>query len=212
MNITIPFLEQIRSLRIGTSQPTQQDLTALADRSGGGWIAEGLNGIIAAILAGYHTQHNQNDTHATITATGSVSERSRTTAMGVWIPVSFLATNFGAQTGTWTVTAAQQVAFAYMLVGTTMFLSWHLSITTTSGTPTYLSLVLPGNALATRVQFGTFAYNDNGTKSTGVCRASPVSGNANQIQLFKDLTLTTTWGASANLTVAGSLACDVTGV
>jgi hypothetical protein len=70
--------------------------------------------IASVVSAGYHIQHNTNDTHKTITATGPISERKRTVPIGAWTDIAFLATNYTATGTTWVVTAAEQVTLKYM--------------------------------------------------------------------------------------------------
>lgn len=179
------------------------------------WAKKSLKSIVAAITKGYGTQHNSNDTHSTITATGSVSERNRLTAMGVWQNVMFAATLFSSSPlGSWRVAAANQQELSYMLVGTTMTVSFYLEssqIITTA--PTYLTLTVPANAIATRQQSGTFSYDDNGTRGTGIAIVVPTNtASAVQIRLMKDMRGATTWTVSSACSLRGQFAFEVSGV
>jgi hypothetical protein len=196
MNVGLPFLEQIQ----------QGPVNQL-----GGWVAKSLNQLIAAITRGYHTQHNENDTHKTITATGSISERARTTALGEWIAVPYVSTNYTATTGTWIVTASQAVSVWYTLVGKTMTVSFLITGSSlTLATATWLQIKIPAMATSTRQQWGTFAYNDNGTQGTGVCYVIPTTNTV--IRFGKTLTGSSAWTVSATLSLAGSFAFEVSGV
>lgn len=172
-----------------------------------------LQNFAAAIGTGYGKQHNANDTHSTITATGSISERARTVAIGVWIPVPYVSTNFSAPTGsTWTVLANNVFAYAYTLVGTTMLVSWYVDGSILAvGAAAYVILTIPGKAIATRQQFGAFSYDDNGTRGTGVCQAVPTGGGT-QLRLSKDIRSASTWSVSGNLCVAGHMVLEVSGI
>lgn len=169
-----------------------------------------LETITSTIGAGYGKQHNADDTHSTITATGSISERKRTTAMGVWATLSFLATYYTASSSTWTVTAAQQVTLKYMLIGTTLFVTFNIVASSVGGTPASLMLTLPLNARSSAIVYGSCSYNDNGTLGTGVilCNTGTTSP---QLTLRKVLDGSVAWSTSAALTIAGTIAFDVSG-
>lgn len=162
------------------------------------------------IGGGYHMQHNANDTHGTITASGSISERLRTVAMGAWTAVAFAAANFTATGTTWTVTATQQVTLKYMLIGTTLFVTFYINTSTVGAATANLLLTLPLNASATVTAYGTCSYNDNGTKGTGVIKVAPGTTSP-QLTLMTNVAASVNWTNSAALTIAGSIAFEVTG-
>lgn len=170
-----------------------------------------LDGMISIISAGYHTQHTTDDTHATITATGSVSERKRTVAMGAWTAISFLASNFTATGTTWTVTQAEQITLKYMLIGTTLFVTFYINASTVGGATANLFMTLSGlNAGSTVTAYGTCSYNDNGTYGTGVILCPPGTTSP-QLKLMKNIGGSVNWANSAALTIAGQIAVEVTG-
>lgn len=191
MNLGLSYLAQIRD---GFTRKTFQDL-------------------IAAVGSGYHTQHNTNDTHKTITATGSITERSRAVAMGGWQDQPYSATNFTVPTGSqWTVQPNNFLVFAYSLVGDTMMIAWEISGSelTVAATP-QLKIAIPGHASVVRKGTGTFAYNDNGTTGTGVVQVNPDLA-VDTLVLMKDLSAATNWTLSGNLSVMGQLAVNVSGI
>ena len=130
MNLGLSYLSQIKD---GSSDAL-------------GFVRQTIQQLITNIGQGYHKQHNANDTHGTITATGSISERGRTAAMGVWTSLMFLASYYTASASTWTVTASQQVTLKYMLIGTTLFVTFYINTSTLGGTPASLFITLPLNA------------------------------------------------------------------
>jgi hypothetical protein len=177
----------------------------------GGWTALTFQQLVAAIQAGYGKQHNVDDTHSTITATGSLTERSRTTALGEWVDITYSAAAFTSLTGTWTVRSTTIAAWSYTLIGQTLTVTWEIRASQVSGTtPTTLRMALPTGAILNRAAFGTFAYDDNGTRGTGVVAAVPGSGN--RLLLLKDLSAVGTFSVSSNLSVAGQFTCEVTGL
>ncbi len=188
-------------------------LPAPFDQIDDGNTKESLRKIVAALAAGYHVQHNPDDTHGTITSTGSVSERSRAIPQGVWIPVTYLAANFTAAGATWTVTGAEVVVFKYMLLGLTMFVSWYLETTTLSAAVATLTLRIPVTVIPNVQGFNACAYDDNGTRGIGTAQARrPASGsNGIFIDLSKDIRGSANWTNSAALTVAGQIQIEFTG-
>lgn len=167
----------------------------------GGFLVDELETAYSLITGGYNTQHNSDDTHGTITASGPVSERGRATAMGDWIAIPFNAANFGAGgTMTWTVTSANQVTFAYTLVGTTVFFQVKLVNTSTAGAASStLRLTLPIAYASSRQQFGTYHYIDNAVHGIGMWGISAVTNAPVVLELSK-IDFTTNWAISASLT------------
>lgn len=219
MKIGLPFLTQLRGAP--PSDPTRttaQDgtpVTTNADgqrNTTGGWTALTLQQMVAGILAGYHTQHNDDDTHATITATGPISERGRSTALGAWLAAPYVAGNFAASgSAHWTVLPANLFTFAYTLIGTTLLVTWAIDGSALSvATAGHLTIAIPGHVTAARFQLGTFGYDDNGTRGTGVAVVRSTSGGA-VIELYKDIRAAAVWSLSGNLAVFGQMAFDVNG-
>jgi hypothetical protein len=53
------------------------------------YLSQGLELLGASIAAGFYKEHNQDDTHSTIHATGKIYEQGRTTAIGEWKTVPY---------------------------------------------------------------------------------------------------------------------------
>lgn len=68
---------------------------------------------------------------------------------GKWTAVEFDAGAFAADTGSWTVTSADQRVFKYMIVGDTMTVQFYLADTTIAGTPSDLRIRIPAGYVAT---------------------------------------------------------------
>lgn len=136
-------------------------------------------------------------------ATSGYFERSRTTRMGEWIPVSFSAGNFtanGAQT--WTVASGDQITYAYSMVGKTMKLSIYLDTTTVAGTPnTELRVAIPGGFTAARIMGGPTYVVDNGAREIGQWGVS-ASGSVVAFTRFSG----GNWSAAANTTYLRTVA------
>lgn len=175
-----------------------------------GYAKRTLTQLVANIGTGYGKQHNADDTHGTVTLTGTISERKRTVPLGAWASVAFLASNFTATGTTWTVTAAQQVTLKYMLIGTTLFVTFYINTSTVGGATANLFLTLPLNASSTATAYGTCDYNDNGTYGTGVILAA-TGTTSPTLRLMKNLGGSVNWSNSAALTIAGTMAFDVSG-
>lgn len=177
-----------------------------------------IENAIAAITAAYHTQHNADDTHKTITATGSISERKRTTPMGVWIDLPYSGISFGSDTATatWTVPKANVDNFRYMLIGQTMTISWSLSgttIGTTAAQGIYFTLPVGTFIQSGREVSTAFPYNDNGTTGIGMARSiQRPNGGPASIVLFKNATGSVFWTVSPALYVFGQITFEVTGI
>ncbi len=167
-----------------------------------------FDSLLANIGAGYHTQHNTDDTHGTITATGSISEYGRTTPLGDWIEVPFNAGNYTALgTMTWTVTAAQQLRLAYYLVGKTMVLNFYINSSTLGGAAnTHLYLKIPDNYLAALGNaVGTTMVN-NGTDYAG--RAISGAGSERAYIILRTAN-GGNWDTASSASVSGQIAFDI---
>jgi hypothetical protein len=101
----------------------------------------------------------------TVSTSGALFERSRSTAMGEWTSVAYSAGNFTTPGGvmTWTVDSGDQITYAYALVGKTMFLAVYLDTTSITCTcsPT-VSIAIPGGfTAAKKIQSAALMF-DNG--------------------------------------------------
>lgn len=132
------------------------------ERALGGWIALSENEIVASVAAGYHTEHHDNDTHSIIHC-DSIAERSRTTAMGVWINAGTSdATAFTTSSAAvWTVPIAGQ-DISYTLIGTTMLLNVRLDSTSiNAATAAHLMMRIPGGFTVKRSAGSACVLYDN---------------------------------------------------
>jgi hypothetical protein len=221
MNIGLPFLEQIRAAgrRQGTSAvqtPTASALTQTGTEAGGdasgtdetgfGWIALTFSQIVAAITTGYHVEHNTDDSHSTIHATGAIYERDRSVAIGDWVDAPFSASNFtGLAAMTWTVTALQQIALSYLHLGTTLYLNYWIEGAALGGTASSaLKLTLPENLRVAQYASAPFYAVNGATATTGRSTATP---GDRFIALFK--TDNTNWSTASTVTVQGQIAIKV---
>lgn len=173
MKIGLSFLPQIQSLLINSPDPQQladMDVAVRAQKTGGGWIAKQITEMVAQIAGTFDREHTDDGTHKTITASGSVSERGRTIAMGEWIPIPFNAGNFTASGSmTWTVAATNVTALKYMLVGKTCFVLFNLVQTSVGGTmSTGLRLALPSALMAKDTTITSIRVYDNAAWVSGV--------------------------------------------
>lgn len=109
-----------------------------------------------------------------IKTSAGIYERSRSSAIGIWIPVAYAAGNFTASgAGTWTVAAGDQVTYKYMLVGKTMTLQVTIATSTVAGAPNNLRVALPsGFTSLDNVSFPVLLYNDAAWTSGGVCECA----------------------------------------
>lgn len=149
-----------------------------------GFLIEGLRSAFAKVGAGYHTEHNDDDTHSTITATGTISERGRTTPLGDWVVPAPDANRFSiAGAGnSWSVPAdtPSLSALLYTLVGSTCYLQLDIPVSTlTIGTGTKdVSITLPtelvpnAGAGTSRAFVGVCRILNNATVSIGVLQVS----------------------------------------
>lgn len=188
MKLGLPWLTQIQ----GNVDPNQITPTTL-----GGWIGQTLKILVAGVSTGYHTEHNDDDTHKTIHATGSISERGRTTAQGEWIAPAVTAADFSATSPlTWIVTPAQVTTWEYMLIGKTLFLNFAVSGSTEGGSAGQpLTMKIPGHFTTTEAghsDYGIFEYLEGATYGIGA-----IVVQAGTIRLYK--------AARANWLGAGSV-------
>jgi len=124
-------------------------------------------------------------------SSGSVSaqagyyERTRSTALGEWIAVSYSSGNFTASAGSWTVDSGDVVRNRYTLIGKTMIWTVALKETDVSSTPVELRIAIPGSNTA-NAEAGCRAYyaQDAGTVVTDV-RAS-VAASGTYVSLIRD--------------------------
>ena len=170
MNFGLPFLSQMQG--------------AQNDSQLGGWVSETFKQLVAAISGGYHQQHNADDTHGTVTATGSITtadrfyEGTRKVGQGYWtnVQTGFLASGYtGSAAMTWTVASTDVIEYRYTVIGKTMILRFHIGTGSTVGGVLSNGLNLPFPAGYAPLDPG----NANDYVQEGWCR---VIDGANSVQ------------------------------
>ena len=114
----------------------------------------------------------------------AIRERDRAVAMGEWTVVAYNVLNFTASAGTWGVDNADQVTYAYTVIGKTMTLTWHIKQTDVSNAAT-LRLAIPGGFLAARQASGACRALDNG--GAIVASACEVTAGVAYVTLYADV-------------------------
>jgi hypothetical protein len=123
---------------------------------------------ISRLLARFSATGEQNG--VVITDDTGTAVASRNTMENV----PYLAGNFTASAGAWTVAEADIITYASNRLGRMMVVAFELTATTVTATPGELRIDLPGDAIAQR-QISTLCYlSDNGTPAVG--RATVTDG------------------------------------
>lgn len=131
-----------------------------------------------------------------------VYEKGRATALGHWQRVPYNASNFQANTGTWTVASGAVNAYDSALLGKTLLLNFYLGASSVSGSPTELQLAVPG-AVAAQFVLTPIIVGDSGAVwTTG--HAVLNAGEA-IIRLRLDPQGTKNWTNGTTTFVAGQL-------
>lgn len=134
-----------------------------------------------------------------------VIEGTRTVPLGQWADVTFAAGNFTSSSGTWTVEVAEQITFAYTLIGTTMIVSVWIQNTDVSGGQSDLYITIPEGLSAANYNLATCQVRDNAAVTLGQMWTA-----AGQTQIRFRRYDNVNWAASAAQTdVKGTLAFEV---
>lgn len=172
----------------------------------GGFINQQNNALVASISTGFHREHNVDDTHSTIHASGKIYERGRVepVALGDTQPVFLKASDFtGNGTQTWTISGtAGATEIRYALVGSQMRLDFYVTQTTVGGgANTRLLIKIPGGFYPAYQAYNLCRIVDNNVVAVGVAFVAP---GTNQIQIQRNDSAN--WAASVALTsVQGQL-------
>jgi hypothetical protein len=159
------------------------------------FVADGLNlfsqGVGGINLCSYSaspiTFRVANVTRMTLNSLGNVVfsgvvvERGRNNAMGDWIPVGFLASNFSAQAGLWTLTAGDQIMFQYTLIGKTMIITFYFGTSTVTVANSDLRVLIPGGFTANGYYENQVRVLNAGVRKTGIAFTS---SNGSQVIQF----------------------------
>jgi hypothetical protein len=112
-------------------------------------------------------------------------EKQRTTPIGHWIDIPYNSTNFGAVTGSWTVTAANVSSHAYTLIGKTLMMAVQVANTSITGSPAELRVVMPSGVVAAKHTSASAQFLDLGTPlPNGNIQVVP--GNT-YVSLYRDM-------------------------
>lgn len=124
---------------------------------------------------------------------------------GAWITPAFAAGTYGSNVGSWTVTIGEVSTFKYTVIGKTMILAFVINGGVTTGSPAYLTIVIPGGFSAVGGIRNSIHYSDDdaATAHTGIAVTS-----STHIQIHKDLTGATAWGNAACY-VQGEIAFEI---
>jgi hypothetical protein len=85
-----------------------------------------------------------------------------------WVSVPYDARNFHTDSGTWTVEAADQLLFKYLLRGKAMTIAFNFANTTLSGVGNELRVRIPGGKLARNQEWTGFVYAFGTTEEIAV--------------------------------------------
>ncbi len=183
------------------------DESAIQGLTGGGFINNTLRWLIAVISTGFNLEHDtETSRHSTIRAMGSISERSRTVAMGDWIDVPYGTVAFTGDAAAWTVGATDVIALRYTLIGHTLKYNVYIDTTSVTVGNNFLIVPFPPGFKAAASLEKPFAYSDNGTLGTGI--AQVLSGGTT-IRFFT--ATVANWAATAanNTRVAGQFDIEI---
>ncbi len=162
----------------------------------------------------FHKEHNVDDSHSTIRASGSIYERARTAgALGDTIAVPFRPTDYTANGSmTCTVIASNVTNFSYALIGPRMFVDFEIASFTLAGAAsTAVQLAIPDGYYVKRTTSNPCSIIDNGTRATGIALVTPYTGTGSLgrvIQVFRSDVAN--WGTGAgNNAVQGQISFEV---
>ncbi len=146
------------------------------------------------VETGYHKEHNVDDSHSTIRASGSIYEQGRggltpAYANGVSVPVFFVPADFGGNgTMTWTPTQSLTVVSYCWLAGVRMQVDFAIGGSVIGGAlNTMLTIKIPGGWFASRLTYNPCRIVDNGVAASGIALVTPGGlGTGNVIQIFRN--------------------------
>jgi hypothetical protein len=175
------------------------------------YLSQGLDLLGASIAAGFYKEHNADDTHSTINATGKIYERGRTLAIGEWKTVPYNALQLFTADGDSTVTinpptVYSDTPFAYCIVGNTCFVDIRLNVSITRNVDPSLGIkvrnFIPGivpdvGTTTDHAGFVAICYTNNVSPFTCLCFVDTFD-----CAITFEL-LTGDWATSANTVING---------
>ena len=114
--------------------------------------------------------------------------------VGPWVLIPHNAAHYGASSGTWTVSAANQITWQYAVVGKTLLMILMVNATSTSATPARLRLTFPASVPIPTVQAEVAAVYAVG--STGGTGQTEITAGSGTVSFLRDI-LGTPWPVSA---------------
>lgn len=216
MKIGLPYLPQVQ----GNAQTTGLDGTGAPARANApdddtpdqpsdtthsntlnqrcGWIAQTFRQLVAGLTAGYHTEHNTDDTHSSnITLDG--------TPLGKWTSVNVAQAGVTGS-GAMTIASVTITTLRYTILNRLMIVTFFIA-GTVGGTPdTYIILTVPNAKATASIMYAACTVFDNATYQSGYCFTDPTIPR--QIRIIKQNQAVWTAGA---VSVWGQIAFEITG-
>lgn len=207
---------------MNTTVPTLAQISGDNWRTDSGALRDGLDQVSSNISSAFHTEHNADNTHSTIHASGSISERKRTTPIGEWINVQSSSVVLGipGAGNSWVnVPKPPGTTFfnlSYTLIGKSMWLNVAFPITTltVAASTGIVTVNLPpgfrvagvsaGGVFVGRSHFGSCVILNAGTQVSGVLFAS-AGATSLQVNRVDGAAYVT----DANFTVEGQIFLEV---
>jgi hypothetical protein len=121
-------------------------------------------------------------------------EQGRTVANGWWTTPAYSAGDFTSSSGSWAVEEGDRVTHQFAKDGKTMTITWWLTGTVLTGTPTELRIAIPGGLTASKRTQVTCLVLNNATRTVG---AAEVQTTGAYIRVYCDPVMTTNWTAGA---------------
>ena len=172
---------------------------------------------VGTVMTSFHKEHNDDDTHKVIRASGAIYERGRTVAaMGETIAVPFVPAQFTAS-GTMTfVPTIANTAIVYHLIGMRMFLEFQIINAVVAGVASNrLRLQIPNGYWAARSTLNIIRVIDSGAAAAAgfaivsdfASSGVPPAGRVVEFALIGN----GNWaaGGAANTSIQGELSFEV---
>ncbi len=133
----------------------------------------------------------------------ATSQRHRVMAFdqGAAVTPAFVAGDYTASAGTWTVASGDVATMTYYLRGRLLRVAFVLTSTSVSTTPASLAFVIPGGYKALRAEKNLVELVDNGARTTGVASVA-ASGSTVTIRRLDNANFT---AAAAATSIAGQV-------
>lgn len=127
-----------------------------------------------------------------------------------WTTRAYASTDFTASAGTWTVDSGDLFQFGYVIIGKTMTVSFSIFGSSTSSTPQFLNILIPGGKSAARYVYTTCVARQGAAAANEYPGAvlQTVAGDT-KFYIRRDWSLTV-WAASTNdIDVVGEITFEI---